>query len=88
MFTNAQVAALVAGLEAKFDRAIAQGAPAKAKAASPVGPTKFADSPLGQRLAEKRSKRVACVIHVAGVCNRTFNPTNESGIAQHNAELR
>lgn len=56
----------------------AQGAPATARAASPVGPTKFADTTFGAKVLAAQAAKLPCAIHATG-CNRTFSVKSTGG---------
>jgi hypothetical protein len=65
---------------------IAQGKPASARAASPVGPVKFADTAFGAAVLAKQAAKVPCTVHAAGSCTRRFSPTS-AGLANHEARI-
>ena len=89
-YTNAQVAALVKNLEAKFDAAIAQAPatakPKTAKAKSVAGPTKFADTEFGQKQLARAAAKIPCELGHGDACNRRFSPTSE-GRTTHVARI-
>ena len=76
---RAQVAALTSLVEKLV---AAQGAPVTARVASPVGPTKFADTEFGATMIARQAAKLPCGIHSRKVCNRRFS-ANSSGATNH-----
>ena len=74
--TNAQVMAALVALDRKV---AALGAPATAKAASPVGPVKFADTAFGAKVIAAQAAKVPCAIHEPTACNRRFSAKSSGG---------
>lgn len=81
--TIASLSAELAELKALI---VAQGAPVKARAASPVGPVKFADTAFGAEMIAKRAGFIACELGHGAACNRSFSPAS-SGRTNHVARI-
>ena len=83
-YTNAQVAAMFAKLNARLDAL--ESAPVPAKAAPAKGKAKQSSTFLTDVIIPRAAAKQPCKLHAASTCNRRF-PVGGAGELQHEARI-